>query len=100
MLGRQTVDTSGGGAQPIIIPVWYQPVLGVVNIFLLSSPQTDTASRYFVWHHPLCLLCLPDIIACDMISQAFPLHICTLQAIKDWRWEWLGNEAKNLPIEM
>ena len=23
-------------------------------------------------------------------------HICTLQAIKDWRWEWPGNEASLL----
>ena len=29
------------------------------------------------WHH--------------QISQAFPLHICMLQATKYWRWEWPGN---------
>ena len=27
------------------------------------------------------------------ISQAFPLHICILQAIKYWRWEQPGNKA-------
>jgi len=41
-------------------------------------------------------LCLPDIIAHDQIYQALPHHICKLQAIKDWRWEWPGNEATSL----
>ena len=31
-------------------------------------------------------LCLPDDIACDQVSQAFPCHICILQAIKHWWW--------------
>ena len=31
----------------------------------------------------------------DQISQAFPLCICILQAIKYWRWERPGNEATN-----
>ena len=32
-------------------------------------------------------LCLPDVTARDQISQAFPLRIDILQAIKYWRWE-------------
>jgi len=30
-------------------------------------------------------LCVPDITAHEHISQAFPLHICILHAIKYWR---------------
>ena len=30
-------------------------------------------------------LCLPDVTAHDQVSQAFPLCICILQAIKYWR---------------
>ena len=30
-------------------------------------------------------MCLPDITACDQITQTFPLDICTLQVIKYWR---------------
>ena len=30
--------------------------------------------------------------------QAFPHHICKLQAIKDWRWGWLGNETTSVHI--
>jgi len=37
-------------------------------------------------------LCLFGVIAHDQIFQTFPLHICILQAIKYWRWEWPGNE--------
>ena len=37
--------------------------------------------------------CLPNVTACDQISQAFPLNICILQAIKEWKWEWPGKEA-------
>jgi len=35
-------------------------------------------------------ICLPDVITHDQISQAFPLRICILQAIKYWRWNSLG----------
>ena len=38
-------------------------------------------------------MCLPDGTACDQISQAFPHHICTLQAIRYWWWEQPGNKA-------
>jgi len=38
-------------------------------------------------------VCLADVITHEQISQAFPLHICILQAIKYWRWEQPGNEA-------
>ena len=49
---------------------------------------------YVLWHHPLCVDLLPiNVTTCDQISQAFPLHICTLQAIKYWRWKQPGNEA-------
>jgi len=36
------------------------------------------------WHH--------------LISPAFPLCICMLQVIKDWRWEWPENEAHCIPL--
>jgi len=39
-------------------------------------------------------LCLPDVTAHDQISQAFLLCSCISQAIKDWRWEQPGNEAR------
>jgi len=48
------------------------------------------------WHDlPACvsILCLPDVITCDQISQIFPLCFCILQAMNYWRWEWPGNEA-------
>jgi len=32
----------------------------------------------------------------DQISWAFPLCICLLQVINDWRWEWPGNEVNVL----
>ena len=38
-------------------------------------------------------VCLADVITHEQISQAFPLNICILQAIKYWRWEQQGNEA-------
>ena len=37
-------------------------------------------------------ICVPDGIARDQISQAFPHRICRLQAMKCWWWEWPGNE--------
>ena len=40
-----------------------------------------------VKHNPPC------VTECDLISQAFALHIRVLQAIKYWRWEQPGNEA-------
>ena len=36
-------------------------------------------------------VCLPDVI--HQISKAFTCCICILQVIKDWRWEWPGNEV-------
>ena len=38
----------------------------------------------------LSTLCLPDVTACDQVSQAFPLCICILQANKYWNkyWRW------------
>jgi len=41
-------------------------------------------------------MCLSNITAHDQISQAFSLHVCILQVIKYWRWEWPGNEAVRL----
>ena len=41
-------------------------------------------------------ICLPDVTAHDQISQAFPLHNCILQAIKDWRLKQPGNEATGI----
>jgi len=41
-------------------------------------------------------ICLPDITTHDQISQAFPLHICLLQPITYWRWEWLENKANDV----
>jgi len=41
-------------------------------------------------------ICLPYVTARDQISQAFPLRICILYAIKYWRWERPGNEAIDL----
>ena len=38
-------------------------------------------------------ICLPDVITHDQISQALPLRICILQAIKHGWWERPGNEA-------
>jgi len=41
----------------------------------------------FIEHCPrVSTLYLPDVIVCDQISQAFPLHICIPQVIKDWKW--------------
>jgi len=35
-------------------------------------------------------ICPPNDTAHDQISQAFPLHICILQAIKHWKGNGLG----------
>ena len=40
------------------------------------------------------ILSLPDVTTHDQISRDFPFCICTLQVIKDWRWERPGNEAR------
>jgi len=46
----------------------------------------------------LSTLCLPDVTACDQISQAFSLCICILQANKYWnkylRWERCHNHRQ------
>ena len=36
------------------------------------------------------------LTSCMWLSQAFPLHFCTLQALKNWKREWPWNEAKLL----
>jgi len=44
-------------------------------------------------------LCLPDVTTHDQISQAFPLCICILQAIKHWMgmaWEQGHNNAETI----
>jgi len=53
-----------------------------------------------VRHHPPCVytLCLHDV---NSRGQAFPLHICILQVIKDWRrWERPGKEAMLLECKV
>ena len=56
-------------------------------LWMLRNPSSCTAPH-------VSTTCLPDFIVCDQISQAFPLRMCILQAIKYWRWEWPGNEAR------
>ena len=70
-----------------------------IAIVLASSRQTDSTRKGFEILcqvlPPMCVPSgLPDITASDQISQAFPLYICILQAIKYWRWEQTGNKAK------
>ena len=60
---------------------------------ILGQTLQERALKSFVRALPTCLT---DITAHDQISQTFPLHICILQAIKDWRWERPGNEATDL----
>ena len=44
-------------------------------------------------------MCLPSVWSWHhLISPAFPLCICMLQVIKDWRWEWPENEANWIPL--
>ena len=61
---------------------------------LASSPQINSTRKNFKTSSGTapCVftLCLPDITACDQISQAFLLRICILQANKYWRWERSG----------
>ena len=75
----------------------------IVNA-LASRPRWHIVRKYFqipsLDTAPLCLSfvsqtpCVyPQSTWCHQISQAFSLHICILQVIKDWRWEWPGNEA-------
>ena len=51
-----------------------------------TAMKPCSAPREGVWGTAPCVstLCLPDITTHDQISQASPLHICTLQVIKDW----------------
>ena len=76
------------------------PKEGSTGILVLSVQGLE--ARAFIRQHKYCLLfttppvptsCLPDITTCDHFSQAFPLCVCM---IKDWRWEWPGNEASLL----
>ena len=51
---------------------------------LPSVYQTPCVYPLSTWHHHL----WPDL-------SGLPLHVCILQMIKDWRWEWRGDEANN-----
>ena len=45
-------------------------------------------SRELLWSGTaphVSILSLPDVTIHDQIIRTFPLHICTLQVIKDWR---------------
>ena len=57
---------------------YLQPVIGHYKV---DTPRVST-------------ICLSDITTCDQISQAFPLRICILQVIKEWRWERPGNTVR------
>ena len=35
-----------------------------------------------------------------LFSKAFPLRFCILQAIKNWKWEWPGNESSTVLCTM
>jgi len=61
------------GVDTALLTLW-SPALRLILLQALSSGTTPGVST----------LCLPDVTACDQISQAFPLRICILQAIKYW----------------
>ena len=50
-------------------------------------------SKFFVGHCPPHVY--PHVYLRDSFSQAFPLCFCIRQAIKNWRQEWPGNEARH-----
>jgi len=68
---------------------------------LFMTPRTGQHKMgiIMVGHRPphVATICLPNVTAHDQIFQAFPLHICILQAIEYCRWEWPGNEARLNP---
>jgi len=72
---------------------------GIHTVLLMLCPPAlgliiqEMAWRFFIGHCPSCVYPPPDVSTCDQISQAFPLCICMLQAIKCWRWVCPGNEA-------
>ena len=58
----------------------------------LDKILQEVPQDYLSGTAPSCLPShLPDVM--HMTLQAFPLHFCVLQAIKNWRWEQPGNEA-------
>jgi len=64
--------------------------------FLIPSRKRFYRQRvcdYPLWLSPR----LFDDITHDLISEAFPLHICTLQVIKDWKWWRHRNASIDLP---
>ena len=95
--GRHT----GGEAQRrISMPYLYCPSKGWMSErvqgrrsipFVVHDAGTDRRETGIITGAPpVSTPCLPDIIAHDQISQAFPHHICILQVIKYWQWECLG----------
>ena len=53
----------------------------IVWVNWCTTIQQNMFALTATWHH-----------AHDSFYQAFPLRFCILQAIKNWRREWLGNK--------
>ena len=110
MSGRQRVDTWGAGPdsnnshQNVPSAVNNEQYWCCLANALDSSPQTDSTRKGFKILHqapPPCVCHLSTGCNCMRPDlQASPLRICMLQAIKYWRWEWPGNEAKSFTHQM
>ena len=100
---RVTCITSGtcrhGGGATVVThkpcidqPQIYQIMSCIDIVFRMLQSQVfgqdirRRISKFFIRHRP------PRVHACDSFSQAFPLHYCILQAIKNWWWEQPGNK--------
>ena len=99
---RQRVDTWGWCPTKDLEALCcnVRPIVGCQSVHKAASYCSllmtggHVAGIIMVRHRLLCVYPqLSDITACDQLSQAFLIHICILQAIKEWWWEWPGNEA-------
>ena len=67
--------------------------VALMLLFQLPALGQASASISLVMHLHGYTFGLLDITTPDQISQTFPLCICILQVIKDWRQDWPENKA-------
>ena len=100
MLDR-TEDKGGGGMKNLkAVSCWRLEAKSICKaasiLFAVMIPGMGRCEMRIIpvkHRSRMSTLCLPNVITCNQISQAFPFNICILQVIKDQRWEWLRNEA-------
>jgi len=82
--GRQRIDTRRVVPNYILFPFCFNPSLASPTLRLSLQ---ETASRFFLGY------CSPCVNSLSTWRYCTWSNLCILQAIKDRRWEWPGNEA-------